>query len=286
MALEVLDTQALAEALVRGLAVSMPDAILVGINCTLDGASAMDNHGLDLAIDRVKERRPLILYSFFSRSQFNLNRKFHYLLGHLNCGFVRLPAELSAIREEYEQIKYRFNPDADDEHVYQDDELCLSLLDLRDTQNDLRVLAHDLHHARTSGRMAQWLIRAQAAGYSGTEEEVVAAIEAKAMPNSYAPLADRFLPGSFVDLEGTLFRNGELDQEALKLARHSRGRLTLWTGGDLEQWAKVCREHHLPWKVMSKWLFRGAKVEYAFDDQPLAELRETYGFDVWSFRQV
>jgi len=282
--MEVIADPVIAEPL-QALGVGMPDAIIVDIHCRIDGTRASSCHGLDAAIQRVDSRQPIILMSWFPRSHFNLDRKLHYLLGHLNCEFVRLPANMDDIRDAYGNIKYALSPAADDEHEYCDDKLCLALLDLRDQQSEQKVLLHDLANARRNGQMAEWLIRAREAEYVGSDEEIIAAVESNSLPK-YTPFIDRSFRGSFVDLDGTLFKKGELDQETLKLVKSLPGRITLWTGGELELWAKMCREHGLPWKVMSKWLFQGAKVEVAIDDQSLDELTRTYGFTAERFRQV
>lgn len=284
--MKVIDDAVTAAVLTRALTVvcgesAMSDLTVVGINCALNGARRTDNHGLNLALPLVENRQPLILTSFLSKADFNTNRKFHFLTGHICCEFVRLPASPAEFLEAYENIRIRLNPDPrDGDYRWSDDELRLSLLDIRDLESEQRTLAHDLHHAQSSAQVSSWLERANAIGYSGSFEEIVAAVMAASLP-SYTPFANRRFSGTFVDLEGTLFVEGELNKEMLqRVNHHSVGCINLWTGGDVSAMAEICRRRKLPWMVISKWLFRGATVEQAFDDLSEEELASQYGVAV------
>ncbi len=239
----------------------MPDAILVNTSRRTLGKN------LEKAIGLVKLDKPMILYSFENLSWFNQNLRFHYLLGHRNCGFIRVPENLDKVKQEYDEIKLAINFDLEN------DELCLSLLEITiDLQEEKSFLRHDLASTKKSlKKLTRWLKKARKMGYVGSDKEIVAAVQAGRAPNSYKPFAGRYFSGLFIDLEDTLFVEGEINPKVWDFIERKRvpdSKITLWTGDDLEKMARLCRLFNIPWKVLPKQIFREARVEKAIDNEP------------------
>lgn len=268
----------------EGLADKIEDGVLVNVD---SGDQKRENERINAAVELVKDNKPLILYGFLSRGSFNLDPKFQYLLGHKNCSFLRLPVTLDDFATENRRVKEKI----DDPNIKNSD-LALSLLDIDLSQEQtLSHLNHDLGNAKRSEddeKFKTVMEEARSAGYKGTDEEIVKAIEDAKFPE-YSPFVGRRFDGVFVDAEGTLLQDGQVNQTLvakLKEAEKTGQEITIWTGGDMEKLAETLRKNGIPWKILPKNIFGGATVETAIDDLSAEELEKTYGFKAEKLEQV
>jgi len=132
------------------------------------------------------------------------------------------------------------------------------------------------------------LEQARDIGFQGSDDDVYRALQAY---RSEGETADGYFFGTFVDVEGTALKEGQLDEGLVKRLRLDveSGPVSFWTGGDikalapalysqLEELAKTNRTaevlfHRSP--LLPKDFFRGTNVEAAYDDNP-EELQDRY----------
>lgn len=133
-------------------------------------------------------------------------------------------------------------------------------------------------------------------GFTGTIEEVreqLQKIQGKDVGKVYAIVGDEMLPGIFCDVEGTLISNDKkvTNEDILNLLvlfeEQEKKPVTLWTGGDIRELEKFLYLRGL-WRfpVVSKEIFRGCRVEMAYDDLPREEFEKHYGIMAETFIKI
>lgn len=232
--------------------------------------------GLTMALSMVASGRPILIQTFLDldRGTLVLDDRYHALRGYQNVGFIRLPFALEEFVVGIQRISVHTRPA---------DPLAIALLGVKDPEEALAVLKHDLGHAERSGdpaKIAEILVRARKAGLIDDDETTLKLIR-MATTTTLQPFAGQQFPDVFCDIEGTLLVDGQLnDQIVAYLREQAKVRpITLWTGGDVKAYRQQLSKL-LPWKVASKWLFSGAKVETVIDDQSQDWLEETYGLKI------
>ena len=98
-------------------------------------------------------------------------------------------------------------------------------------------------------------------------------------------------PAACVDWDGTLFKDGHFQDQALghaKKAAMQRGLpLVIWTGGDVKAVYKKLAETGIDTiRVCRKQDCSGLKARWAMDDQSQQSLKDIYGIDVQEFENV
>lgn len=242
-------------------------------------ARRSDNHGIDVAIKELKANpeKPLIVYGIDPIAWHNTDYKLHFLLGHSNCRYIQVPSpdsnrEMSRMITEIKNSPITVDP------------LSAQLLDVTtDIDQEIGGLLHDYPHAQGDPERVQaWLARAAKLGFSDQIYQdnpgVVYSLLKDKNICEYKPFAGQTLPGTFVDVEGTLITKEELNTDLVEhLKTLPPESVTIWTGGDVKKYAKVCQQHDLPWKILPKQIFREVSVEHAIDDLDAKTLKQTYG---------
>jgi len=274
MSIEVIADKAVQEVLTRLLEkIGIEDIILVHAETA---SSRMRLAGLDVALTKVNDGRPILVQTFLDldRGMLIMDERYHALRGYPNVGFARLPASATELAGAIEKIANQTRPI---------DPLAIALLGVKDPEETLIILKHDLGHAEKPGdpaKIAEILVRARKAGLVDDDETTLKLIR-MAITTSLQPFAGQQFPDVFCDIEGTLLINGQLnDQVVAYLREQAKTRpITLWTGGDVKAYRQQLSKL-LPWKVVSKWLFSGVSVETVVDDQSQDRLEETYGLKI------
>ena len=134
-----------------------------------------------------------------------------------------------------------------------------------------------------------WLQDAyQKLGLEGSKEEVFNKL--CSLRNNQAILVNKHLNGLFVDVEGTLLKNGSLDETVLnEIKNYENGPVNIWTGGSVTNAIDMLKKQGFPEvlkemgsniynsiPVLSKNALRGASVDMAIDDLSQEELKEQY----------
>jgi len=161
----------------------------------------------------------------------------------------------------------------------------VQLLDVTtDIDSEIDGLLHDYPHTQSDeSRMQSWLARAAKLGFSEQiyqdHPKIIYSLLKDKNIKEYKPFDGQTLPGTFVDIEGTLITNEGLNEGLVdRLHTLPQESVTIWTGGDVKKYAKVCQQHNLPWKILPKQIFGGVTVEHAIDDLNSTDLKQMYGF--------
>lgn len=268
-------TRRMIETAVLGYGIS--HAILINAHYMEHSKRRTAMEGLDVALTFVGDGRPIIVYSIY-RPEYHAfveDARYHALKGYPHVEFLDIIGSLKRFVEKVDHARERTRPS---------DLLAIALLDLAQKKNMVSILQHDLNHAHTQGRMTEWLDRARALGFFGSDATVIEMAKAW-KTHSACPFQGQFLSGIFCDVQGTLLNDrGELNTKlvAYLRAESEKKPITLWTGGDVES-ARTTLAPLVPWKVTSKLFFGGATVEIAIDDAYPEALLRDYGFFTQSF---
>lgn len=254
------------------------DGVFIDAIMPADGQPAHQYRGLDKALELAPTGVPIVIFSVVGYDASMIrDERYHAALGYPNVAYVDAITEFDRWGEALGGAKARIRPA---------DPLAIRLLALKEEASQLGILAHDLGHAERGDRLEAWLVRARAAGLVGSDDEIIAHVRTSREPQP-TPLAGESFPGIFVDLEGTLLVEGSVRADLvdwLKLEAATRP-ITLWTGGDAADYRREL-SRTLPWKVVSKTLFRGATVEVAVDNEPETKQGAAYGYRAARYFQL
>ena len=165
-------------------------------------------------------------------------------------------------------------------------------------KENINAIKHDLNLGAQDerGRIALQKARNLAClnndGWQGTDEEVTLNFReqfGRLMSEEFkTPKIDcdgRYFPGLFIDIEGTLIKEGDLDYEVLRQADQKSLKMpvTVWTGGDIASLV-LQLPRDFPYVVVSKWDYSGARVQEVWDDMDREEFKAQY--DISSERYV
>lgn len=169
------------------------------------------------------------------------------------------------------------------------DEVAIRIAGRKVTQSAVGTLRHDLRYAQNEGgeRLERWLALARQTFGDISQAELEAKVAAWA-PEGEQLFAGESLPGTFVDIEGTLIKDGQINpkmQEVLHLAVGA-GPVTIWTDADIKAVSSTIRAAGITVKILPKSIFRGAIVETAYDDLSEAEFERLYDISVDNYHQV
>ncbi|OGY85137.1 MAG: hypothetical protein A3F54_04400 [Candidatus Kerfeldbacteria bacterium RIFCSPHIGHO2_12_FULL_48_17] len=268
-----------------------PDVFFINVNYMPGDRTAhyQDCCGLDVALEKASTGRPVILFSFLDEVYLTQTQpRFAALMGKKNVGFVRAPFLNQKVREMYDFFKAGLKVD---------DLLPQKLFELHRRDAEVARLKHGLSHAqKNSGQeMLQWLAQARAAGFMGTDHEVIADVEAWRRKDS-GLFEGQVFQGVFVDWQGTLVQYQEaapvLYSDIVSMACAEAGALggrTIYicTGAaDVAQVFKQSRELGLSWPVVSKNDVNGAILEVLFDNETPTKITYLYGITAQKFIQV
>lgn len=148
----------------------------------------------------------------------------------------------------------------------------------------LTTVKHSYKYANDGEEQHQrW--RAEASGLFGDlpEEELVR-LTLETETESFPVLFEGMhFPDFFVDVEGTLLVDGQLNQDVARRIKEEEAAgspITIWTGGDAISFGQQLWGMKLPWKVVSKYYLRGTTVRLAIDDLPQPEFEKEFGIKV------
>lgn len=284
MAIQFFDDQPVKSALEKALSVMYgpeQEVALINVNLKVtEHTLRTHNAGLDIAIEKVRAGIPVVLHSFLNENMLIGDQRFVVLMSLGNVIFIEDPGNLPEYIKACEQaIKAE----------YIDDPLGFAILDLEKTKNVVGILQHDLRHAlRDQNRMSDWLKKARAEGFAGSDQEIIETVQ-NWIKVSSRPFAGQYFPGLFVDIEDTLLNDDEtLNVKVGRMVEElSPGRpVTIWTGGDIGKLEPKLRSLGIRRKVVSKYNLAGTEVEEVIDDLPQAIFEEMYEIKARIYHQI
>lgn len=254
---------------------------LVFVEITQRGFSRSDFNGLDLALTLNPSDAPLIITSFMPEDSFlednKISSKFQALMAKKRVGYLRGPFDAAGLLAKYKELLSDKKPE---------DLLAIEINRINEFQKEMALIKNfiswyvyqDSDEAR--GRINKALIDGRKIGLLGTDNEVIEQIinyTYQPVPNSF--MVGRSFSGIFCDVEGSLLIDNKVNiQLLITLRQLSKWKqITLWTDGDLEEIKKVLLANHITWKLVSKYLFAGAEVETAIDDDEYEVFQAKYG---------
>lgn len=216
--------------------------------------------------------RPIIFYSFDSQER--LEMKGHLasrLFYRSDVSFVKIPVQLVELKKLYDILmtgKKIANPAAE------------AFFGIKVNQNIINILIHDFYHENLRPKVLEKAKKEF--GFTGMEDEV--GRQLRLAQGGEADLAevgkwkDKTFPGVFCDIEGTLFFQGKIKNEVLEMLKKyaSSKPVTLWTGGELEEIKKKLIANKIVYPLVSKYSFKGCKVDVVVDDLPQGHFEERY----------
>lgn len=251
-----------------------------------DGEGTLsDFKGIDIALSLDTKEAPVILTSFMPMEYFlkeqKFRDKFNALIGKKRFGYIQLPFLVEDILSLYKSLLVEDK---------EEDTLSIEIERINSYNKGMGIIQHNAQHKLHDQKVAQWAIgEARELGVVGTDQEIIEVIKnfKHESLRSYS-FSERYFPGVFCDIEGTLIVDQEINQSMLKTLKEM-GRtkpITLWTGGDVEKLEKKLLENKIFWKLVSKNNFAGAEVEIAFDDEEKSEFKQKYNIKVRDFRKI
>lgn len=255
------------------------------------GIQKMDNFaGLDIALSFDPKEAPIVICSFLPETYFSTcdkgnSEKFHSLMGKRRVGFIQLPFSAETLLYKYQEL-------SSDEK--EEDILAIEFEKINSFEREMASIHHNVYRRvvdtvdYTDLAIIKGIKDSRAIGLSGSDEEIILQIKNFKHKPKNSIFAGRFFPGVFCDIEGTLFKNGEINVAMLEklkeLSAHKP--ITLWTGGNLEEIKKTLALNGITWKLIPKDDLTGAEVEIAFDDEDFSVFFEKYGVKVKNFNKI
>jgi len=243
--------------------------------------------GLDYATN-LQTNNPIILCSFLEEIHFSklgFGEKFLGIMGRKNTGFLRLPFTHEELLAKYQEII---------SSEKEEDPLAIELSRISMYQKTMGQIRHKAEYcfgredSESKSRVASAIADARDFGLEGKDEEIIEQIKSFKYEPVNSFLAGKFFPGVFVDLEGTLLKNGVVDENVLHRVEDIAGKkpVTLWTGGKISDFTSILISSGISWKLVSKQDFSGASVEIAIDDETELSIKEKYGITIEKFIQI
>lgn len=266
----------------ESLAGVAPDVALVFVEALSDSyGSHSKRGGLATALELARENEKVLLVGWESPAGYANDVRWHACLAYPTVDFARSPLSIRQIADMACQCPANRRPA---------DPLALRLVDLKAEVDVIGTLKHDLSSFDQRPEDVQTRFEDQARRLFGnkTLEELKKLVGEANAKLPVSVLTGESFPDVFVDVEGTLIKGGVINTGLVaKLEQLSKERpVTIWTGGDPDSLGKELHLAGIPYKVISKHLFRGLAVGTAFDDLPYERFQELYGVEVEEYIRV
>jgi hypothetical protein len=247
-----------------------------------------DFFGLNFASNIIEVKNPIILFSFLPEEFFvssDKADKFNAFMAKKGCGFLQLPFGPEQILSKYNEL---LNTEKEE------DLLAIEINRINTFETEMAKIQHSSYRSvgvssdRDKEIVVKAVSEARKLGLSGSDEEIInQIINFKRQPKN-SIFAGKFFPGVFCDLEGTLLKDGIVDNIMLELLRNfsKEKPITLWTGGDVQELKKILIRNNITWKLVSKYDLAGAEVEMAYDNEDFSVFFEKYAIKVRNFNKV
>lgn len=216
--------------------------------------------------------RPIIFYSFDSQERLEIKgHPASRLFYRSDVGFVKMPVKLEEVKKLYDLLisgNKIANPAVE------------AFFYTQTKQNLINILLHDFSHGKFRPNVLEKVKKEF--GFIGDKEEVKSFLEGVSRDEQTGGLAkeweNKTFPGVFCDIEGTLFFENKIKKEVLDMLKKYAGTrpVTLWTGGDLEETKKKLVANGIFYPLISKYPFKGCKVEVVIDDLSRGHFEEKY----------
>ncbi len=257
---------------------SFDDLVIVIAEFVEGNGYYSDLHGIDQVKRYADDPKLFVVLMSFLNAEAIAERgpEFAGLLSYANVAFARLPDVGEAVRV-YRELKSGSK---------KEDALGKRLFEIENIDRTVSILRHDLHYAEENAKkMQSWLTQAREAGFSGSPQEIVAAVRNWKRATA-GKCEGQYFGGLFVDFQGTLVKDGVVQKAVLeKVRRLAAGRsITVITDSDLQEVRKTLAGLGLP--VASKFDLKGAELETVVDDLSQKEFRATYGIVPRQFIRV
>jgi len=224
----------------------------------------------DLAKKLTKENpdRKIIMFGWLPMRELWLRTEFRAAMSNRNVEYARLPLTADEISSIYESSRPE-NP---------------AFRAAANLQQETGIVAKFKHEWKYEDRRENILKQArEKLGWDGSDGDIEQRII------SYAPsatVAPSYFPGVFCDVEGTVLKQGCIDEmlyHELKIMSFAAP-VTLWTGADIKDYSYLVSK--LGYPLLSKHWFRGSTVEQAIDDDPKELFEANYGITAKDYRKV
>jgi hypothetical protein len=252
---------------------------VVQLEHALHSRSRSKLDGLDDVLEAAPKGEPIVMLSMLRPRELANYSKWQAAMGYPNvtyCDILKINQDfVPAVQESVEQKRPK-------------DELAIELVDRKLKQDELSVLRHDLYHVRAGNRDQQeWSERARKVFGGLPYEELAVMVESGQLPQG-SSFEGRYLEGIFCDVEGTLIKNGQINQNLVAelQAKSQEKPVTIWTGGDVKEAGRVLRPAGVTWKILPKSEFAGARINEAYDDLNQDVFEKTYDIEVLNYHQV
>lgn len=254
---------------VFGIEKNMP---LILVNA--DIAMIENDRRMQEIVDEIKtdKERPVIFYSFDNQERLEMRgHSASRLFYRSDVGFVKIPVDLVELKKLYDILvsgKKIANPAAE------------AFFGIKAKKNLISILLHDFSNKDLRPKVLEKAKKEF--GFTGSEDEVEKQL--RFVQGGTADLAevkewkDKTFPGVFCDIEGTLFFDNKVKNGVLEmLKKYSETKtVTLWSGGDLEEIKKKLVANGIVYPLVSKYAFKGCKVEIVMEDLPKVDFEKRY----------
>ncbi len=240
-----------------------------------------DFNGLNTAKEYADDpKKIVILMSFMSKQGLlSIRPELAGLLCYKNLAFLQLPPQLVQIVTTYQMLK---------KGEKKESTLGKFAFEIEMFEREVSILRHDLHYAEADPeRMVLWLDRAQKAGFTGTEKEIIEKVR-----NWERKTAGRFegkyLEGVFIDFQGTLVVDGKINQKIQKKIEElgSDKQFCIISDSDPKNVQTKLKGFGFTCPILSKFDLKGAELEVVIDDFPEEKFRKEYGIIPKKYIQV
>ena len=229
------------------------DVSLVMIeSCGAHGHS--HNHGLTVSLDLAKDNLDVLMLGWLPRSGYASDPRWHACMAYHGIDFARLPLGLDEIKALLLTTPCNTRPA---------DPLAIRLLDISSEVSLIKTLKHNLSSFDTRPVESQQSFETEATKLFGdlSLEELKAKVQDAADDSPVSFLSGEEFPDVFVDVEGTLVREGQINCALVeKLIELSATRpITIWTGGDIKLLEPPLRRFGIPYKIASSISLRAPR---------------------------
>jgi hypothetical protein len=232
---------------------------------TLEGVAPCD---LALRIAKDNPDSKLVLFSWLPSCQFWLDNGFRQAMSYRNTEYVRMPVTMPEVISVCQRARV-------------DNPAFRASANLHQGNVVLEKFKHDWKYEDRRENILK--VARERLGWEGSDSDIEQKIIAYAPSTVVEPA---YFPGVFCDVEGTILKEGKLDDLLVKeLASMSAATpVTLWTGADLKDYSYLVS--NLGYPLLSKHWFRGSTVEQAIDDDPKELFEANYGITAKDYRKL
>lgn len=242
--------------------------------------------GLDMVIEMGPIDVPIIIMSIFDEGFFlkgkDTSEKFKAAMGKKNVGFFCILNPREDLIKKYKEI---LGKDVEDK-------LPMEIYKKSLTQRFLLQINHSYarYLRKDKEKTEEAIKKARDFGIKGTDDEVLSIMENIIVDFARsAYYSGKQFSGVFVDLEGTLIKDGQINQNLLSYLKNTyegKKPITLWTGGDTKDYSGFLVSNKIYWNLVSKHDLGGAEVEIAIDDGSEEFLKKTYDISIKEYFNV